>query len=62
MKKEKMSVIDKIAVLFGLIFFLALVLIPLILNEDTNSDQKAAQTQETIENNKEEIKKNRRLY
>ena len=57
-----MSVIDKIAVLFGLIFFLALVLIPLILNEDTNSDQKAAQTQETIENNKEEIKKNRRLY
>ncbi|GEM_PF-4218549 len=57
MKKKEDDGIWISAGCFGLIFFLALVLIPPMLNEDTNSDQKAAQTQETIENNKEEIKK-----
>lgn len=56
MEKEKTSVLDKILVLFVLVVFLG-GCINSMINEDTDSTQKAAQTQETIENNKEEIRK-----
>lgn len=56
MKKEKMSVIDKIAILFVLLIFLG-GCINSMINEDASSIQKVAQPQETTETNREEINK-----